>query len=96
MEELADGLVCTNPVHGWYVTEFHYQDGDVGAYDDIHVAPLWTRFITGAAGLVDYLRSNLNTATACPVTQDKAVVERCNAGYNITPTLVLIRELYSV
>jgi hypothetical protein len=31
-----------------------------------------------------------------PVTQDKAVVERCNAGYNITRTLVLIRELYSV
>jgi len=26
------------------VTEFHYRDGDVGAYDDIDVAKLWLQF----------------------------------------------------
>ncbi len=26
------------------VTEFHYRDGDVGAYDDIEVSQLWAQF----------------------------------------------------
>jgi hypothetical protein len=26
------------------VTEFHYRDGDVGAYNDIDVAALWSQF----------------------------------------------------
>jgi len=26
------------------VTEFHYSDGDVGAYDDIDVTKLWSQF----------------------------------------------------
>ncbi len=26
------------------VTEFHYRDGDVGAYDDVDVAAVWAQF----------------------------------------------------
>ena len=29
-----------------FVTEFHYRDGDVGAYDDVDVAALWAQFST--------------------------------------------------
>jgi len=29
-----------------FVTEFHYRDGDVGAYDDIDVKQLWGQFTT--------------------------------------------------
>jgi hypothetical protein len=27
-----------------YVTEFHYRDGDVGAYEDVDVFELWKQF----------------------------------------------------
>jgi hypothetical protein len=31
-------------VNNLYITEFHYEDGDVGAYDDIDVQNLWAQF----------------------------------------------------
>jgi putative heme degradation protein len=29
---------------GEHVTEFHYTDGDVGAYDDVNVQAIWSQF----------------------------------------------------
>jgi hypothetical protein len=41
-ESVVKGL--QSPAYGDFVTEFHYKDGDVGAYDDVDVRGLWAHF----------------------------------------------------
>lgn len=39
----------TNTPFTELVVEFHYADGDVGAYDDLQVQSLWAQFMRGHA-----------------------------------------------
>ncbi|SRR6266700_1328977 len=41
-EPVVAGL--QGPAYGGLVTEFHYKDGDVGAYDDVDVSGVWGHF----------------------------------------------------
>ncbi len=41
---IAKRVIAKDPVYVRLITEFHYQDGDVGSYDDLDVRHLWTHF----------------------------------------------------
>jgi len=43
-----------------FITEFHYQDGDVGAYDDIDVSALWSKFSARHEGSHILIRRDSN------------------------------------
>lgn len=70
------------------VVEFHYVDGDVGAYDDLAVQSLWAQFMTGHAASHIVVRpateqgqllSNQLHAPAKMIAALKAFVDTINA-----------------